>query len=179
MREIWRPIARCTVSSGIPLARIWERLLDEHGAQVESTVRHLVAGVKRDALGHRGRYDWRRRIFPNREAEVDFGGVRRVHRRTGSYCRFAHVRVTVVMFWAGIPRGLSRSRRPRRSWTVHVRLIARVRRGTRQDPVRIWRATYSYYSEILVMCPAGASWCLGGPWSGGQLRGRPHGSITF
>jgi len=54
--------------------RIWERLLDEHGAQVgESTVRHLVAECKREMRWDTVDVTVAQTHLPGREAEVDFG----------------------------------------------------------------------------------------------------------
>jgi transposase len=54
--------------------RVWQRLRDEHGAQVaESTVRAFVAEVKAELAGHADGVTVAQEHAPGQEAEVDFG----------------------------------------------------------------------------------------------------------
>lgn len=54
--------------------RIWQRLVDEHGAMVaESTVTHAVAKMRRELVGTPADVAVRQTHAPGAEAEVDFG----------------------------------------------------------------------------------------------------------
>ena len=53
--------------------RVWQRLVDEHDARVESTVRGFVAEVRRELGGGTGLVMVPQTHPPAEEAEVDFG----------------------------------------------------------------------------------------------------------
>ncbi len=56
--------------------RVWQRLLDEHGARIgESTVRAYVSEVRRDLLSGIDEVTIVARHGPGEEAEVDFGAA--------------------------------------------------------------------------------------------------------